>query len=111
MAAADDDNTSPTSSRERDDLLDLFERARGQVEFGVAFEGLGPGVVGVCRARAERNGGVRFRELLLDMIHLHGGYPCCELLVAGFRGSGGREVWVYGTFLLSGLDGLGDSVA
>ena len=74
MAAADDDDAAPASSRQRDDLLDLFERARGQVQLRVAFEGLGPGVVGVCGAGAEGDGGVRFRELLLDVVHRHGGY-------------------------------------
>lgn len=102
MAAADDDNASPTSSRERDDLLDLFERARGQVEFGMAFEGLGPGVVGMRRARAERDGRVRFRELLLDMIHLHT-YRCCDKVSRVWR-IWRKGTWECGTFFLSGLE-------
>lgn len=70
MAAAYDDDSAATSSGEVDDLLDLFEGLRADVEFGAGLEGLGPGFVDVVGLCAERDGGFGFGDFALDGLHV-----------------------------------------
>ena len=70
MAAADDDESPPASSRECDDFLDLFQALRADIELWPALEGLRPGVVSVGCGCTEGNIGLRSRDFLLYLLHL-----------------------------------------
>ncbi len=66
MAAADRDESSPTSSRECYDLLDLRYCLRPDVKLRAGMEGLCPGVVSVGGRCAEGDGWVELGELVLN---------------------------------------------
>ena len=70
MAGPHDDESSTTSAREIDDLLDLLQALRAEVELRSALEGARPGVVNVGGGGAEWDVWVGACDFLLDLVHL-----------------------------------------